>query len=504
MRNLIEKWSPRVFILFFFIKILQCLKRWGIANREDGWRKITRVYLRTEQSKFALACFGLDLSNETENIIKGLAQFFREQPATHWQLKWDRFSVQRIKKDTVDFVQAGFDAHGNLNFMVFYLDPDKKLDTLGDKLKNTLIRGIIDTYNKTRNLNDKKRPLILKRQLDKWLTKELGYADINVQSEARVFTQRILSAVFICFEKTAAEASDYRRFDPPDFLRRKHPGLGPFSITCRFNDDFAGKDIWVQCHHACMDGSPLQELLDELKKRWGITSPLKFPPSSYQKIINAQLYSTGEDKKGIYGVNKIISLNPLLNIAKEINQENWDHSQKCITLFRLFIWKLGNHPVFKGKKFLIPVNLPQHNHRERALGFVLIRPSSYFTKGGAEEGFLEFQREFNRQAKLAITRKSESYELLESFALVSPAIYALVLKLALAAVQEFVGSIGVSIINKADVFISPASDVHTDGFIALGNFFTPTEDGNFGCSISIKGPKNKIGDYLSAIDEILC
>ncbi len=504
MHKLIARWTPAVFILFLMIKILQYLRRLGLVACEDGWRKITRVYLRTEQSKFALACFGLDLTNETDNVIKGLAEFFREQPATHWQLRWNRFSAQRIKKDTVDFVQANFNADGTLSSIVPYLDARQKLDTIDDKLKDTLIQGIIDIYNKTYNLQDKKRPWILKKQLDRFLT-QLSFAPGLIQSEAISFTERILSAAFIHFEKLiTTPASDYRRFDPPNFLKRKHPGFGPFNIICRLNDEFVGVDFWIQCQHTCIDGLAMQEVLEELKKRWGVASPLKFPPSSYQTITAEELCSTEDGKKGVYALNKIVNLRPLLGIKNEINHEHWDHAQKCITLLRLFIWKLGNHPIFRGKKFLIPVNLPKRHNRERTLGFVLIRPSIYFDKYGEEKGLLEFQREFNQQAKAAIARKSESYELFESYALLAPVIYELALKFALSAVKEFVGSIGVSIINKADIFIAPSSDVHTDGFIALGNFFTPTQDKDSACAISIKGPKNKIKDYLSAIDEILC
>jgi hypothetical protein len=126
----------------------------------------------------------------------------------------------------------------------------------------------------------------------------------------------------------------------------------------------------------------------------------------------------------------------------------------------------------------------------------------YLDRYGPREGFLKFRQEFNRQTKEALARRSESYELFESFTLIPPLLCSLILKLMPVAVRELVGSVGVSIINKADVFIAPFSDVHTDGFIAISNFFTPTEDGDIGCYVSIKGPRDTIERYLAAIEEI--
>lgn len=518
MRRLVNQWSISVFFLLLIIKFLQLLKKLGIEPKQDGWRKVTRAYLRTEQSKFALVCYGLDFSSqiipEEGNIldkgkgcvIKGLADFFQQQPEAYWQIKWDSFSAQRVKKDSADIVYAEFNEEGYIRLLSPFFDLSKGsafLQGMTEELKHRLIQGAIEIYNKTMGLPDKKRPLVFKEQLGKWLLTQPGISSEKTYRQAEYFTERILSAVFIHFEEVSWQADlNYARFEPPKFIKRKHPGFGPFNIVCRLNKDTNQADIWVQCHHVCIDGLPMQELLEKLEARWGRANAVKFPPSSYKKTLIPELFSTKDGKGAVFCLNQVVNFRNFLGITTEINKENSEHMKKCITAFRLLIWRLGNHPVFQGKKFLIPVNIPARGNRERTLGFVIIRPSVYFDKHDTEMGFLKFQQEFNRQVKATIIRKSESYRLLEAYAYLHPSIYALVIKLMPSAVKELVGSIGVSIINKADSFIAPFSDVHTDGFIAISNFFTPTENKDIGCYVSVKGPADKIKDYLQAIEEI--
>jgi hypothetical protein len=64
------------------------------------------------------------------------------------------------------------------------------------------------------------------------------------------------------------------------------------------------------------------------------------------------------------------------------------------------------------------------------------------------------------------------------------------------------GTFGVTIINSADLFIAPYSDVHSEGFIAISNITAYPKKRLASCYISIKGPKNRINDYLMAINEI--
>mgnify|MGYP001616986575 FL=1 len=119
MRRLINRWSFAVFVLFLVIKFLQFLKIFGIKGKEDGWRRATRAFLRTEHSKFILGCFDLNfLNNDKTNIINKLAVFFRQQTAIHWEIQYSRFSAKRVKKDFIDIMYAEFNADGSLALII--------------------------------------------------------------------------------------------------------------------------------------------------------------------------------------------------------------------------------------------------------------------------------------------------------------------------------------------------------------------------------------------------
>jgi hypothetical protein len=459
----------------------------GLEPREDGWRKITQVYLRTEHSKFALACFGLALFSR-DDVRQALEEFFHAHPETHWQVEWGIFCARRKKKDGIDIVEAEFGADGALTGITPFFGPSTEAGKAGNKAKEECNQAFIAIYNKTRHLVDKKRPLVLKKELDR-----LGFA--------REYFARLLSSAFIHFEDIASHEASVR-FSPPDFIRYKHPGCGVFNIICRLHPQAKEADLWFQCHHVCIDGLPMQEALLDFKAKWAKDKEVSFPASSCKKETIPELCSNRSGKGSTYCLYQFVNFHNFVEAAHKTNHEQTEHEKKCITAFRLLLWRLGSHPAFRDKKFLVPVNLPQRAGRERSLGFVLIRPGLFFNRDNPEDAFLEFQEEFNRQVKLTITRRSESYELFEAYALLPPFFYALVSGLIGQAAREFAGSIGVSIIDRAEFFFAPSSDIHSDGFIAIGNFFKPAEDGGVVCPVSIKGPKDKIRDYLSAIEEI--
>ncbi|MFH1362775.1 MAG: hypothetical protein ABIH45_01015 [Candidatus Omnitrophota bacterium] len=503
--KLVDRWGLSVFIIYAIVKLLYFLRNFGLKPKEDGWRKTTRVYLRTEEAKFILACLGLDFCSRSgihptsgfdakkECVIKNLSDFLVLHPKVQWQVGWDRFSAKREQKEKIDFVLADFDLKGNLTKLTPYLD----FTLLDHNSKNKCLPAVINAYNQTRALPDKKRPIRLKQLLDTWAAEQ----EVGIQAYCHSFINRVLSSIFITFETLPSDTAP-KRFEPPMFITRKHPGWGALNIACRMIERTNDLDLWFQCQHTCVDGLPVQEVLSELKNKWQSSAKVKFP-LPYQNINPLpQLCSTHDGEKGIYCVNQLIVFDNLISLAGSKNKKSVGENQRTITAFRLFIWKLGNHPVFFRKKFLIPVNLPLRGVQERTLGFVLIRPSDYYKNDSPENGLKDFEKEFNRQVKSAITRTGESYELLKTFALLPPVIYEMTLKLMPHALKVLVGSVGISLIDKAEIFVAPFSDVHTDGFIALSNFHLPTPEGKTACHVSIKGRKKKINDYLRAINEI--
>jgi len=518
MHKYTDRLSLGTFIFFSIVSFLQFLEKIGVKSSQDGWRKVTQSYLRTEHSKFILTAFRLDFQSDLSmkvnmtldsakaHLIARLSHFIRQQPTLHWQLQWHRFYAKQYKKSAIDIAHVTFEKNGALKAIDPHLDNQiNDIDTLSEESKNHIIKDIVKAYNKTRNLNDRKRPLILKKILKQRLSKQFRSASTDIRLQAKNFVDRILSATFIHFEKLPHSNSDFdidnKRIQTPCFIKAKHAGFGLLNILCRFTHDFKEADLWIQYSHIPIDGVPMQEVLGDLKKKWGKFGIFKLPSSSCKKKTIPELCSTKSEKKSVYSVNQVINFNPFLKLRKRLNKYYTGQGKGNVTVAALLMWRLSQYTAFENIKFAIPVDVRSSAHRERTLGFVFIRPSVYFDRYKPDKGFYGFQQEFNRQLKATRKRRSESYKLLESYTLFPPAIYSATLKLLPSAVGEFVGTVGITIIKKADLFIGPSNDIHIDGFIAINNLFTPTQEGDKVCDVSIKAPKDKITDYLDAITQ---
>jgi len=516
-----DRFRPDTVVFYLIVKFLCLLQKVGFKSKKDGWRRITQSYLNTEQSKFVLASFRLDffsdhpgrksrtLSTARTQMIKRLSEFFRDQPSTHWQLKYHTFSVEGIKKTSVDIVYAEFDSKGQLRTLEPYFDPaDRKdIDSITPKLRAAIHKGIIKSYNNTKDVSDFKRPKLLKQELGRWLSYEAVGSDHTLTGQMRHYVERILSAMFIHFEETSSSAGDFgvQRYKTPSFIKRKHPGFGFLNILCRFDRDFKEADLWVQFSHVPADGVPMQEVLKSLKKQWGQVEPFKLPSMNGENSNVAgipALCSSNGGAKGIYHVNAFVDFHPFLKYRKQFIAQYEGKFKNNITIAALLLWELAHYSAFEDMKFAVPIDLAETSRRERSLGFAFIRPGIYFDKNKADRGFLNFQRDFDRYLRATKKRKSIGYRLLESYALTSPFMYRSSIKLIPSAIGEFAGTIGLTIIKNAELFLSPYTDVHVDGFIAISNFHNRAQDGSKVCNVSIKGPKNRVSHYMEAIKEV--
>lgn len=506
---------------FFTVRFLQYLIKVGLRPSEDGWRKVTQCYLRTEHSKFALAVFGLNFMSDLKpsdatsltaakrHALTRLMEFLRQEPRTHYQLTWKPFSVEKEVKKSIDFVHAEFEDSGALKDIAPSLDLNDENGSdieIPSELRSELLQGIITIYNKTRNLGDKFRPLILKRELRRWLLRQSRLNPGIVENQkVHIFIDRILSADFIQFErlKSSDKGQNSGRFQVPTFIRCKHPGFGLMNIVCRFDAELKEVDLWFQFNHIPIDGVPAQEVLNDLKKAWNQNKTITFPGNEYDKGMTPVLCSTREGKKGVYHVNRFVDFKPFLTLRRELNRRCAGQLKGAITTAALLIWKMAQYREFEDIKFTVPVDLRATVDRERTLGFVFIRPAVYLDRNKPDRGFFDFQHEFNRQLRGVRKRQSEGYDYLECLALAPPWMYSATAKLMGPALRDFGGTVGITIIKKADFFIAPYSDVHRDGFIAFSSYSLPSEKGGRVGLVSIKGPKEKIQRYLEIIDEII-
>lgn len=517
MDKFTDRLNPGTLFFFGIIKVLGFLRKAGMARKEDGWRKVTQCYLRTEQSKFALAVFGLNLWSDQkgdpaktsvsakQHVLQRLAPFLKSHPVFRHQLQWKTFCAVNCPKNFLDMVEADFDTDGRLLHLVPWLEPGtgtETLETLPVLVKDLLLRGIIQAYNETLDWNDKKRPIRLKKQWRRWLAGQSEMIPGLWKGLARDYGERILSAVFVSFE-TFSFSQESSRFQVPSLIRRKHPGHGILSIVCRLTSDGNEADLWFQFSHVPVDGVPAQEILNQLKKEWGTRSDLWFPASDFQKGMAPELCSSGREENGIFHVDQFLDFQPFLKVRNALNKRFGRRAKQVVSAAALLIWKLAQYKEFEDIKFAIPVDLRATATRERTLGLIFIRPATYFDSHRPDRGFFEFQREFNRQLFSVRKRRSESYELLESYAVAPPVLYAATSKFLLGPLKEFVGTLGITIIKKADFFVAPNNDVHTDGFIAFSSFSLPSENGSKVGVVSMKGPREKIRQYMNVFHDVM-
>lgn len=71
------------------------------------------------------------------------------------------------------------------------------------------------------------------------------------------------------------------------------------------------------------------------------------------------------------------------------------------------------------------------------------------------------------------------------------------------ALKEVVGTVGITVIRNAEMFVSPLTDLQLDGFMAFGNCRIPTTDGKFAGAVSICGSKEHIRRYVPALQEAI-
>lgn len=519
LRKLIDQWTPSVIFLFLFLKVLQLFKKLGFRAKDNGWRAAMRHYARMEYSKFVLAAFRLDFWSDKKafdiktadlegaklHLIKRFSKFLHEVPELQWQLHWTRYSVRRKGKRLIDIVQAKFNDDGTLESIKPFLDPRIPLSPALDELTSAKIQHmVVRAYNEGINMPDKKRPWILQTKIREFISQEFTPLSAPWR-EAKKYSHRMISSAFISFQTLPPCApSSPERFKMPSFIKLKHPGLGLLNICCRFNHTLDEADLWFQFHHIPVDGAPMQEVLNRLKAEWGVSGQLQYPSLKSIPPAIPEISSTGTGKAGMYHLTGFIDFEPFLKTRKKLSEKYEKLLGEDIKVVSLLIWGLAHHSIFKNKKFLFPVDVEENSltAEDRATGVVLIRPQKFFNPHHPEKGFLNFQREFNRRLDLARKRQGESHEMFELYALTNPFFYELIRNFFPRALEEFIGTVGVTMLKDSDFFLTPMSEAHIDGFLAFSNFSIPTEDGGFAGSVSVRGKRQKIIEYLVAVKEV--
>ena len=405
-------WGCMSIIFLFTLKILQYIKRMNLFARQNGWRKITQIFLRKEHSKFCLASFRLDYMKDIEDldydkakllIISKLFKFIKNNPIFHWSLEHQSLVVVKKQIEYVDIVVAEFDDSGKLLKLEPHFDNHKEHDViLSAEKADFLCAHMVECYNATIHCDDKKRVLKLNNFLKKQLIHEFG-SDKHCQKTLIHYSKRMLQGTVINFQKCTQESKDclsVERLATPDFAKIKHPGEGLLNIYCRFSPDIQEVDLWFQYHHVPVDGMPMQEMLEKLKEQWGSAGPVVYPALSLPEAAPEIAYA-GEN---MYRGRVFCDFSSLLAVRKRLNNEFFNEMVGPAPLPALLMWAITQNKVFADYKFSMPVDTATMDKEgvldERSISLIFTKPSLYYDENKKYCGLLDFIHEFNHQISL--------------------------------------------------------------------------------------------------------
>jgi len=135
---------------------------------------------------------------------------------------------------------------------------------------------------------------------------------------------------------------------------------------------------------------------------------------------------------------------------------------------------------------------------------VPLRPADYATDGGPWAGFVEFAREFNHLVALSRSRTSPLRQGMQTAGLLPAWAHAQAVRSNPASLDDAFGSLCVTIVRDAKVFVAPMTDLGLGrGFFAIGNAGLPSVDGRTVTSVSIKGDAGAIAGYPALLRRLV-
>lgn len=506
LASLFERWSAGAVVLILILKILQCFRRLGVRAEAHGWRKVTSIFLRGEYSKFMLASFRLNYAGERVSgslpeaeraLTEHLYEFLLTRPELHWSVEPGVLSFRRRRTTLCDIVVAEADATGRLVGLhpVFDLRNPGRIP-FSEEQRTAALEQMIRICNQFRDAPDKKRPQLIRQALHRWSKQAKGFSFLSRRNLHRL-VERVMSASFLYVSVLPEEPAsrERERMRTPDLRTRRHPGWGMSCISARFTADFREVDLWFQFHHITADGAPMQEMLTELKRSWGAAGEVRYPPL-HGPVALAETMDCGDQ---IFRTRLYLDFTRILRLRKWLNSRYLARMNGTASLAGLLMWGLSRHEAFHDKKMLLPVDAGISAQGERELGLLFIRPGFYSSEESPLEEFLNFQKEMNLRMNDIRLGRGESHEFLSLCTMLHPFFYHLASVLAPHDLHEIVGTMGLSVIRDAEMFISPLTDFQSNGFLSLGSVKIRTENGRYAGSLCICGHRRQIRSYLLAI-----
>jgi len=472
----------------------------GIRRAPEGWRRTVGILLRSESTRFALSAFALRVpagcqgtagaqASIEARTARGLLSFLASEPDAHFSLEWRRPITIRRPVPFVDVVVLHFSADGALEAVIPHLAVAGPAAPSHD-VQTRVHEAIVKAYNRTVKLPEVQRPILL------W--DEVREAVGNSQAYAR----RLLSACCLSFEPLDPSNRE-QRFHPPLFALRRTLGLGYLSCVARPDLARESVDLWVSAHHVGLDGVPLQDLLDRLERAWGTAETVTFPPAGSGTAFVAPHPCHAPGERAVDHVTAFVDLSPVLALRRLLTERYAAVIGGDVTFGTLMAWLLSQEPEFSGVRIASTVDVQASGGYERDVDVVPLRPADYATGIGTWGGFVDFAREFNRLIAASRTRASPLRAGMQTAGLLPPWAHATVVRSTPSSLDDTFGSLCVTIVRDARVFVAPMADLGLGhGFIAIGSATLPAGDGTRVTSVSIKGDAGRIAHYPAIIQRI--
>lgn len=480
----------------------------GLRRPPEGWRRTVGILLRSEPTRFAVTAFGLRLpapgtgANDTAEVERRTAdelqRYLASQSDAHFALEWHDVITLRCRRASADVALLQFSAAGDLEGVTPHFANG---DLAGSSEARARVHhALIAAYNRTRHLPEIERPRALKGSVDASLETEGNTASTG---EMRTYAGRLLSACCLSFESVGI-ADTTRRFRPPEFHRRRSLGFGFLSVVMRLGPEATAVDVWVNAHHVGLDGVPLQELVSGLERAWGRAERVLFPPPDGDRPFMDSRVCSAPGERTVHELLTFVDFSPVLALREALNSQHAAAIGQPITLGALMAWLLNLEPEFAGIRIASTVDVAASDGYERDVDVVPLRPADFATRDDPWDGFVAFAKEFNRLISLSRNRTSPLRREMQTAGLLPARVHSRAVYMDPSALDVTFGSLCVTIIRDASVFVAPMTDLGLGhGAIAIGNTNLPTADGRRVTAVSIKGDAVTVAGHHAVLQRIV-
>ena len=476
----------------------------GLRRAHEGWRRTVGILLRSQSTRFALSTFGLrvpaavagrDVSTASlqERTANALLLFLAGEPDAHFRLEWRVPVTVRQQVPFVDLVVQAFDEEGALQSVTPYLAATGGMAP-GLETRTHVHTTVVAAYNRTRQLPEVAR------------TRRL-LAEVRAALESRPgalrYAERVLAASCLSFEDVG-RADTNRRFCPPAFARRRTLGFGYLSWVARPNSENGSVDLWVSAHHVGLDGVPLQDLLNRLEDAWGLGESVLFPPATNGTAFHGPERCHASGERPVDQLLTFVDFSSVVALRRKLNERYASEIGGEATFGALVAWLLSQEPELTGVRIASTVDVPASLGYERDVDVVSLRPADYMSGIDPWSGFVEYAREFNRVIAAARNRTSPVRVGMQAAGLIPPWAHATLVRADPASLDATFGTLCVTIIRDARVFVAPMTDLGLGhGFFAIGSAHLPTASGARVTAVTVKGDAGRVGSYPAILQRVI-